>query len=185
MSAVPARVNEAFTFPIAGGCDYSATVRGNVRPARGPLGEEPKYVPSLVVNAWISCENNTELRVTDNALRETPMTRGELEQAIELRASLLAEGSTSRCAYVPDFSLADNKLAGGGIFYLCPTAATQVGGGPYDIDVPEEVQRPAVPVDRPAGMSVTPDPDGRGAERKENRRANGRGLRGADEQGGE
>jgi len=111
-SAVPARVNEAFTFPLSGGCNYGSTVRGTVRTVKTGAGEEPRYAPTLVLNAWVSCQNNTELRVTDNTLRDVAMTRPELEQAIELHTSLLAESASARCAFVPDFLLADNKLSG-------------------------------------------------------------------------
>jgi hypothetical protein len=148
-AAVPVRVNEAFTFPLAGGCDYSSTVRGTVRAARSSGGDEPKYVPSLVVNAWISCQNNTEMRVIDSTLREGAMTRAELEQAIELRASLLADNGAVRCAYVPDFSLGENKLAGVGVFYLCPGGSAQAGGGSLD-DLPDDTNRPAPPADKPS-----------------------------------
>ncbi len=169
--AVPGRVNEAFTFPLAGGCDYSSTVRGTVRPAKATAGEEPKYVPSLVVNAWISCQNNTEMRVVDSALREGAMTRAELEQAIELRASLLADNGSVRCAYVPDFSLSENKLTGVGVFYLCPGGAAQAGGGSLD-DLPDDTQRPAAPSEKaPEGRTPAsgrpsvdkPAPETRGA----------------------
>jgi hypothetical protein len=128
--AVPSRINEAFTYPIANGCQYSATVRGNVKSARAVNGEEPRYTPNLTVNAWVTCQNNTELRVTDSSLRETAMTRSQLEQAIELRGSLLAESSGRRCVYVPDFSLGDGRLAGVGVSYLCPTST--MGGGLAD-----------------------------------------------------
>jgi hypothetical protein len=169
--AVPSRVNEAFTFPLAGGCDYSSTVRGTVRAARNAAGDEPKYVPSLVVNAWISCQNNTEMRVIDNSLREGAMTRAELEQAIELRASLLADNGAVRCAYVPDFSLGENKLSGVGVFYLCPGGGAQAGGGSLD-DLPDDTTRPAAPAERPSEgrapatgrpAETKPPPETRGA----------------------
>jgi hypothetical protein len=163
---VPSRMNEAFTFPLSGGCDYTTTVRGTVKPARGPAGEEPKYVPNLVVNAWVSCQNNTEMRVMDNTLRDVPMTRAELEQAIELRASLLTESSATRCAYIPDFALGENKLAGVGIFYLCPAGGAQAQGAPLD-DLPDENVRPAIQPERPAEgrtpSSGRPSPENRPA----------------------
>jgi hypothetical protein len=168
-------MNEAFTFPLGGGCDYTSTVRGTVKPARTAGGEEPKYVPTLTVNAWISCQNNTELRVTDNALREVAMTRAELEQAIELRASLLAEGTASRCAYIPDFALGENKLAAGGIFYLCPTNGAAPSGGMDDLQ--EEATRPAMPsLDHlPSNMRAVPETrpanDTRGADPRSRDRA--------------
>jgi hypothetical protein len=163
--AVPGRVNEAFTFPLAGGCDYSSTVRGTVRAAKGATGEEPKYVPSLTVNAWISCQNNTEMRVIDSTLRDAAMTRAELEQAIELRASLLADNGSVRCAYVPDFSLTENKLTGVGVFYLCPGGGAQAGGGSLD-DLPaDDTQRPMTPADKPPQEGRTP-PSGRPSAEK-------------------
>jgi hypothetical protein len=144
-------MNEAFTFPLAGGCEYSSTVRGPVRPAKSQAGDEPRYVPSLVVNAWISCQNNTEMRVIDSSLREGSMTRAELEQAIELRASLLADNGAMRCAYVPDFALGENKLSGVGVFYLCPAGGAQAGGGLDDLP-DDTMTRPAapVPVEKPS-----------------------------------
>jgi len=129
--AVPTRINEAFTYPTGNGCQYSATVRGSVKSARGVNGEEPRYTPSLTVNAWVTCQNNTELRVTDNSLRETTMTRSQLEQAIEMRGSLLVEGAGRRCVYLPDFNLGDGRLAGVGVSYLCP-ASSPLGGGLAD-----------------------------------------------------
>jgi hypothetical protein len=143
-------MNEAFTFPLAGGCEYSSTVRGTVRSARSQAGDEPKYVPSLVVNAWISCENNTEMRVIDSSLREGAMTRGELEQALELRATLLADNGAMRCAYVPDFALGENRLSGVGVFYLCPAGGAQASGGLDDL--PDDTMRPAAPasVEKPS-----------------------------------
>jgi hypothetical protein len=167
---VPTRMNEAFTFPLAGGCEYSSTVRGTVRAARGQAGDEPKYVPSLVVNAWISCQNNTEMRVVDTSLREGAMTRGELEQAIELRASLLADNGTQRCAYVPDFALGENKLSGVGVFYLCPAGGAQAGGAVDDL--PDETRPAIVPEKAPEGRNPPtgrpavdnrPQPETRGA----------------------
>jgi hypothetical protein len=121
----PLRINEAFTFPVAGGCQYSSTIRGTIKQARISNGDEPRFTPTLVVNAWVTCQNNTELRVTDNTLRETPMSRSELEQAIELRASLLNESVGKRCAYVPDFTFGDNKLASFGVSFLCPADGTE------------------------------------------------------------
>lgn len=126
--AVPTRINEAFTYPTGNGCQYSATVRGTVKAARSVNGEEPRYNPNLTVNAWVTCQNNTELRVTDSSLRETPMTRSQLEQAIELRGSLLVEGAGKRCVYVPDFSVGDGRLSGVGVSYLCPTSSAMGSG---------------------------------------------------------
>jgi hypothetical protein len=122
--AVPTRVNEAFTYPIGNGCQYSATVRGSVKAARGGGGEEPRYSPSLTINAWVTCQNNTELRVTDSSLKDNAMTRSQLEQAIEMRGSLLSESSGKRCIYLPDFSLGDGRLAGVGVSYLCPSSSS-------------------------------------------------------------
>jgi hypothetical protein len=122
--AVPSRINEAFTYPIGNGCQYSATIRGSVKAARGGSGEEPRYSPNLTVNAWVTCQNNTELRVTDNSVKDTAMTRSQLEQAIEMRGSLLAESSGKRCIYLPDFNLGDGRLAGVGVSYLCPSASS-------------------------------------------------------------
>jgi hypothetical protein len=157
-AAVPARVNEAFTFPLSGGCNYGSTVRGTVRTVKTGAGEEPRYVPTLVLNAWVSCQNNTELRVTDNTLRDVAMTRPELEQAIELHASLLAESASARCAFVPDFLLADNKLSGLGVSYLCPSAsASQIGGGPLE-EPPDDSLQPSAPGEArpPAGGETRP-----------------------------
>jgi hypothetical protein len=139
-AAMPARVNEAFSFGL-NGCEYGATVRGTVRPTKTAAGEEPKYTPNLVLNAWVSCQNNTELRVTDNTLRDVAMTRAELERAIELHASLLAEDASGRCAYVPDFWLGESKLTGMGVSYMCGAGKAQVAGGPTD-DVAEDDLRP-------------------------------------------
>jgi hypothetical protein len=171
-AVVPTRMNEAFTFPLAGGCEYSSTVRGTVRNARTQAGDEPKYVPSLVVNAWVSCQNNTEMRVIDSSLREGAMTRAELEQAIELRASLISDNGTTRCAYVPDFSLGDNRLSGVGVFYLCPAGGAAQAGAPLD-DLPDDTTRPSAPADKPAegrspssgrpAVESRPQPETRGA----------------------
>jgi hypothetical protein len=121
--AVPSRINEAFTYPIGNGCQYSATVRGSVKTSRGSNGEEPRYTPSLTVNAWVTCQNNTELRVTDNALKDASMTRSQLEQAIEMRGSLLAESQGRRCVYLPDFTLGDGHLTAAGVSFLCPSGS--------------------------------------------------------------
>jgi hypothetical protein len=128
-------------------------------------------VPSLVVNAWISCQNNTEMRVIDSSLREGAMTRAELEQAIELRASLLSDNGAMRCAYIPDFSLAESKLSGVGVFYLCPGGSAQAGGSLEDL--PDDTTRPAAPVEKPAegrspssgrpAVEPRPQPETRGA----------------------
>jgi hypothetical protein len=126
--AVPNRINEAFTYPTGNGCQYSATVRGSVKTARTSGGEEQRYTPSLTVNAWVTCQNNTELRVTDISVKESGMTRSQLEQAIELRASLMAESSGRRCVYVPDFSLGEGRLTGVGVAYLCPTGSAMGSG---------------------------------------------------------
>jgi hypothetical protein len=54
-----------------------------------------------------------------------------------------------RCAYVPDFSLGENKLSRVGVFYLCPGAGAQAGGGSLD-DLPDDTTRPAAPAVLPA-----------------------------------
>src|SRR5205814_5599759 len=86
------------------------------------------------------------------------MTRPELEQAIELHASLLAESASARCAFVPDFLLADNKLSGLGVSYLCPSAsASQIGGGPLE-ELPDDGSQPSAPGEArpPAGGETRP-----------------------------
>jgi hypothetical protein len=111
------------------------------------------------------------MRVIDSTLREGAMTRAELEQAIELRASLLSDNGAQRCAYVPDFSLGDNKLSGVGVFYLCPAGGAQAGA-PLE-DLPDDTMRPSAPADKPAEGRVPasgrpsaeprPQPETRGA----------------------
>jgi len=161
--AVPSRINEAFTYPVGNGCQYSATVRGNVKSARSASGEEPRYTPNLTVNAWVTCQNNTELRVTDNQVRETAMTRSQLEQAIELRGSLLAESSGKRCAYVPDFNLGDGRLAGVGVSNLCPSSSTMGSGLADNQDsghTSDDTDTVAPSENRPAGDGNRPAGDG-------------------------
>ena len=159
--AVPTRINEAFTYPIGNGCQYSATVRGSVKSARSASGEEPRYTPNLTVNAWVTCQNNTELRVTDNALRETAMTRSQLEQAIELRGSLLAESSGKRCVYVPDFNLGDGRLTGVGVSNLCPSSSAMGSGLADNQDgnghTGDDTDSVAPSENRPAGDSRSHD----------------------------
>jgi len=159
--AVPTRINEAFTYPIGNGCQYSATVRGSVKSARSASGEEPRYTPNLTVNAWVTCQNNTELRVTDNSLRETGMTRSQLEQAIELRGSLLAESSGKRCIYVPDFNLGDGRLSGVGVSNLCPSSSAMGSGLADNQDgaghTADDTDNVAPSANRPAGDSRSHD----------------------------
>ena len=90
------------------------------------------------------------------------MTRAELEQAIELGASLLAEGTATRRVYVPDFALGENKLAAGGIFNLCPTSGSS-GGIALDVRMEEEARVPGHAVAGPpaANMRAVPRPDPR------------------------
>jgi hypothetical protein len=168
-SASAGRVNEAFSFLVGSGCQFSSTIRGTIRSAQTAPGDEPKYVPNLVVNAWVTCQNNTEQRVVDNTVREMPMTRSELEQAIELRGSLLDEGSGRRCAYVPDFALSENKIAGFGVAYMCPVKL----GGSGDNHAALEGSRPAAGEPRGASRGK-PGPDTPSSEHRgsaENRAA--------------
>jgi hypothetical protein len=119
----PIQVNEVFAAAAPNGCQYSATVRGTVRPVRTGAAEEPKYAPNLLVNAWVSCRSKTELRVIDNPLRETTVGRADLEQTLALRGTLLAGSATKRCAYVPELSMGDNRLVVQSVSYLCPVHA--------------------------------------------------------------
>jgi hypothetical protein len=131
--ARPVPINGHFSFPLASGCTYEADIRGNAQPARGasPAGEM-QYTPNVRVVASVSCPNQTAMRVSETLSSSEPMPLAKIEQALELRASIITEATGVHCAYVPQFRLSQNRLEGVSAALLCPLpaqAAPARGGG--------------------------------------------------------
>jgi hypothetical protein len=111
--------DEQFTFPIEDGCNYTASIRGTIRPiAVGPEAWR-KLEPDLAVTAVLKCPSAETLKVSEKVSGTGPMTRAEVESLLVRHASILREASGRRCSYVPDVSFVGEGLAGTGVTYLC------------------------------------------------------------------
>ena len=111
--------DEQFTFPIEDGCNYTASIRGTIRPvAVGPEAWR-KLEPDLAVTAVLKCPSAETLKVAEKVSGTGPMTRAEVESLLVRRASIMREGAGRRCSYVPDVSFVGEGLAGTGVTYLC------------------------------------------------------------------
>jgi hypothetical protein len=155
----PTQVNEVFTAVAPSGCVYGATVRGTMRTYRAANNEEAKYSPNFLVNAWVTCHGKSELRVRDTPLREISMTRADLEQALTLRALILAGAAPQRCAYVPEVLLDDAGVSLQGIAYLCaatrPSDATVAAPqAPDGAATSLEPSEPEIAETRPTELAV-------------------------------
>jgi hypothetical protein len=97
-----------------GACEYSASVHGTITPVKnqsaGKAKSEPVVDPNLMVTAQVTCPNAEAAKLTDNVMATGPLTNGQLEQAIERRASVVMESAKGRCVYVPNFTLANDAL---------------------------------------------------------------------------
>ena len=89
------------------------------------------FTPNVAITASVSCPNHTTLRVMERIPSDRMMTLAKLQDAIELRASLVTDNQGLHCAYVPHFRLSEQRLEGVGAALLCPLPANAVrGGGP-------------------------------------------------------
>ncbi len=77
--------------------------------------QAPMLDPDLRIEASVSCPTQATVKVTENLTKTGPMTKDDLENAIERRAAILSEASGRRCLYMPDFALTSEKLNGIGV----------------------------------------------------------------------
>jgi hypothetical protein len=113
--------DEQFTFAVEDGCNYTASIRGTVRPvALGPEAYR-KVEPDLAVTAVLACPSAEPVKVAQKVAGTGPVTRTDLESLLERHASLLSE-TGRRCSYVPDVAFVGEGLAGKGVTHLCPLA---------------------------------------------------------------
>lgn len=125
-------INDVFASITPSGCTYSATMRGTIRQIRSSSGEDVRYAPDLMINAWVTCGGKTTLRLLDSVLREGPLTTAELEQAVATRAMLLSGAGPKRCAYAPLLGFTDNHLGLELVDYLCALHANTGAGAAPD-----------------------------------------------------
>jgi hypothetical protein len=107
-------VHQTLELPAAQGCHYTATVDGTVK---AQADGEKFFDPNLDVTAKVSCPNSVVMRTTENVMSVGPLSRGELEERLERRGIVSANGG--RCLYQPDFSVKDKKISAVGVAYLC------------------------------------------------------------------
>jgi hypothetical protein len=107
-------VHQTLDLPAAQGCRYIATVNGTVK---AQSDGEKFFDPNLDVTATVSCPNKIVMKTTENVMSVGPLTRGELEERLERRGIVYANGG--RCLYEPDFSIKDKKISAVGVGYLC------------------------------------------------------------------
>jgi len=113
--------DEQFTFTVEDGCHYTASIRGTLRPvALGPEAYR-KVEPDLAVTAVLECPSADAQKVAEKVAGTGPITRSDLENLLERRASILGE-TGRRCSYVPDIAFVGEGLAGKGVSHLCPLA---------------------------------------------------------------
>lgn len=117
----PLRLDTVIGLPVADGCEYLANVRGELRPA--PARRNQPRAASVAVDLQLSLTcPGVAYDVTETVADTGPMSRGELERALERRATVVIEGSDKRCVYLPDFQLTDEDLVGVGVSRMCSPA---------------------------------------------------------------
>ncbi len=111
--------DEHFTFAVEDGCNYTASIRGTLRPvALGPEAYR-KVEPDLALTAVLECPSADPQKVAEKVAGTGPITRTDLESLLERRASILSE-TGKRCSYVPDIAFVGEGLAGKSVAHLCP-----------------------------------------------------------------
>ena len=112
--------DELFTFPLDNGCWYSASIRGTVKPIVVGRDAGQKVEPDLAVTAVLSCQGAPTVKVSERVAGTGPITRAQVENLLERRASILTDEAGKKCSYVPEIDLVGEGLVGAGVTYLCP-----------------------------------------------------------------
>ncbi|MDC3979827.1 hypothetical protein [Polyangium jinanense] len=112
--------DELFTFALDNGCWYSASIRGTVRPIVAGRDAGQKVEPNLAVTAVLSCQGAPTVKVAERVDSTGPITRAQVENLLERRASILTDEAGKKCSYVPEIDLVGEGLVGAGVTYLCP-----------------------------------------------------------------
>jgi hypothetical protein len=74
--------DEHFSFAVEDGCNYTASIRGTVRPvALGPEAYR-KVEPDLAVTAVLACPSAEAVKVAEKVAGTGPITRTDLESLI-------------------------------------------------------------------------------------------------------
>lgn len=115
----PMNLNDQVSIPLENGCLYRADVRGKVVPVDRGKFTEPAVRPDLTIAAEVACPNAAVLHRTRSILGPAPITRAQLVDAIEQRASVATGASGQACYYAPDFELTSKRLVGNGVSYVC------------------------------------------------------------------
>jgi hypothetical protein len=112
--------DELFTFPLEDGCSYSASIRGTIKPVVAGMGAGEKVEPDLAVTAILACQGMATIKVNERIVGTGPLTRAQLENVLERRASILREDAGRRCSYVPEIQLTGEGLVATRVTFLCP-----------------------------------------------------------------
>ena len=112
--------DELFTFSLDNGCWYTASIRGTVKPVVTGRDAGQKVEPDLAVTAALSCQGATTVKVSERVSGTGPVTRAQVENLLERRASILTDEAGKHCSYVPEIDLVGEGLVGAGVAYLCP-----------------------------------------------------------------
>jgi hypothetical protein len=119
------------TRPIADGCTFVQTVRGNIRVVRSRTGRHPGavlYRPHLDVASLVQCPNRP-VRVADRSHlgQGRVLTAADLETSIERRGATTVTRGAQACRYVPDYAFDGRQVAARSVIESCGVA---FGGGP-------------------------------------------------------
>ncbi|MDI1476851.1 hypothetical protein [Polyangium sp. y55x31] len=79
-----------------------------------------KVEPDLAVTAVLTCQGATTVKVSERVAGTGPITRAQVENLLERRASILTDEAGKKCSYVPEIDLVGEGLVGAGVTYLCP-----------------------------------------------------------------
>jgi len=113
-------VDESSSTALDEGCRYNVRVSGEIRAAKPSAAETRAVLPDLVINADLQCANGATL-LRPNVINGTgPLTRAQLEQMIEERATLTSPDARGRCEYAPDFNLSADRLSLRAVEWRCP-----------------------------------------------------------------
>lgn len=117
------RIDMDATRPAGNGCRYQVAVHGVIVPAKAQSSAkaktEPMVEPTIDVAAEVACPSSAVVKITDTAMATGPLTRSDLEHALERRASVVAESAGKRCVYLPDLTLEGQKLQLASVGYTC------------------------------------------------------------------
>jgi hypothetical protein len=83
------------------------------------MGAGEKVEPDLALTAILACPGIATLKVNERIAGTGQVTRAQLENLLERRATILREDSGRRCSYVPKIELPGEGLVATGVTFLC------------------------------------------------------------------